>query len=899
MEKKLFPAGCITLDGRMDEAVWADVPEHTGFQQLGFKGGRLVGDQTFFKILPCEDRIYVGIKCQQSNMDKVRSFPPARIYATNGLELFLSPSNDPYDVYHFMLTFDRQKKTYHWSEFGHWGELGTDAHGEFTPVWDYAVYDGGDYWSAEVELPLTTFFLTSQKTWSDTWLVNMARNNYVSAAEDANNSWCPLEDAFLEPKKFPSMGGFPIRRACDAVRIAGAEVSIDSCTDGIYYGTLTVQSVNPEADTFAFASNCCDPITIKLEEGKNTFTVPCRFTELGLNNVSLELKRVGDGLVFKRFYDVRVSYDPIKLHFVAPEYRCNFYPGQDYTKVTGFAEVDKPVTLHLEGPGITTQDIVLEKSGEFEFETPDFEVGEAFLTATVDDWQISRKIRRLAPTARTMTWISGGNLIVNGEPMIRREVYAPYYHASVRGADKYRNDNLHETRNIRHVEGIQVDGYPGAGAVGNETTMDVMPSDAIKERIDRYIEAHKNEDYGYYYLSDEPEFRGYSLVYLKNVYEYIADKDPYHAVALCSNSPGKYVDCADWIETDPYISPRITPAGERFYLQTLDAVSKHVDQVAQLNRADKIIGIIPQCYGGWPGWAGKVSENISDYPTFDEFICNSWVGLNHGAKSVWPYAGHDLHDRAQMYEGCRYIFASVEAVEDILMHGKRTILFHNEKLEVVMWVKGDEKMFTVTNLLPSAQTVTVDGIDGTWYNFRHTDMITGNTFALKPFEVVIGTSSLRGADLPTYHEVAAFIDNWEANRKQTKNLLYGLKEYIDFSFTSSLASRAHPAEHKLMDGVLDNYAWSQGGSGDKFVQLTFITKKFNIGKLVVHGWNLDNMEFKVAYGDELSVPEIAETICDEFSTTIVLAKPITPDALRFEFNDKSGKTVQLFEIEAF
>ena len=66
MSNKIFRDNCITLDGRMDEPVWSEVPEATGFTTRKVLGGELVADQTFVKILPCENRVYFGIKCMES-----------------------------------------------------------------------------------------------------------------------------------------------------------------------------------------------------------------------------------------------------------------------------------------------------------------------------------------------------------------------------------------------------------------------------------------------------------------------------------------------------------------------------------------------------------------------------------------------------------------------------------------------------------------------------------------------------------------------------------------------------------------------------------------------------------------------------------------------------------------
>jgi 2-aminoadipate transaminase len=99
-----------------------------------------------------------------------------------------------------------------------------------------------------------------------------------------------------------------------------------------------------------------------------------------------------------------VIYEPIKLMLTLPEFRGNFYPGQDYSKVTGKIVANNAVTVTLEGPGIGTKTTTPDVDGNFTIDTADFEEGVALLTITDSVNTITKKIRRLAPTGRTMSW---------------------------------------------------------------------------------------------------------------------------------------------------------------------------------------------------------------------------------------------------------------------------------------------------------------------------------------------------------------------------------------------------------------------------------------------------------------------------------------------------------------
>ena len=162
MTKKFFPDDCITLDGRMDEAVWNEVPEYTGFRKMKQFGGELVKDQTIVKILPCENYVYFGIKCLDANMDFAKAFVSKDIYNGNSVEVFLSPANTVSQIYNFALTIDGFKQTICYLEGGGVKEI-------YNPQWNYALYFGEDYWSVEIEFPLTAFYHTDNEVWSDDW----------------------------------------------------------------------------------------------------------------------------------------------------------------------------------------------------------------------------------------------------------------------------------------------------------------------------------------------------------------------------------------------------------------------------------------------------------------------------------------------------------------------------------------------------------------------------------------------------------------------------------------------------------------------------------------------------------------------------------------------------------
>ena len=206
----------------------------------------------------------------------------------------------------------------------------------------------------------------------------------------------------------------------------------------------------------------------------------------------------------------------------------------------------------------------------------------------------------------------------------------------------------------------------------------------------------------------------------------------------------------------------------------------------------------------------------------------------------------------------------------------------------------DKKMFVLINKVPTPQTVTLPEISGTWCEFRHARDITTNTFELKPYEVIVGTSEDMSGDLPTYQEILAICENAEYKRTHNKSLLFD--RVSDIVFKTSALDRGN---FKLMDGVYDDLGWEDGakpGSRPKFIELDISKVQPTFSKIVLTGWNLEDTVIKAGKAEALETLEFTETHDSEFVYTYQLNAPITPDVIRFEFNQTQ---TEVYEIEVF
>ena len=203
----------ITLDGKLDEPLWKKTEKHTGFMKAKTRpGADVVKAQTEFYVVSKPDRIYFGIKCDEPKMKEAGQLPGHSLWVDDGLEIFLGPSGQTWDFYQFRLTVNNMQASLFYSEGG---AIQPDP---YAPEWRYAIYRGQDFWSCEVEFPLTAFYMTRQNLWNTEWLVNVCRTR---TPEKESTSWSPILKGFKESEHFrkskvspcanpPMMSGSPM-----------------------------------------------------------------------------------------------------------------------------------------------------------------------------------------------------------------------------------------------------------------------------------------------------------------------------------------------------------------------------------------------------------------------------------------------------------------------------------------------------------------------------------------------------------------------------------------------------------------------------------------------------------------------------------------------------------------
>ena len=870
------------LDGRLDDAVWAQADWESGFQRFNtVKKSRVPSAQTEFAILADADNLYLGARAHHPKMDGLKSLGSQPIWEAEAVEFYFVPDGGTFEYYQFLLTYQGMSYAQFYSEGGN---IKPDPYG---PKWEMKVSDAEGGWTVEARIPLSAFYMTRGDAWGRDWKVNVARS-YREPGKFDFNCWIDGK-GYADLKNFRTISGFPMRKAVEDIWVKSVVPTVRGPKDGALEGSLKLGIYSAEAGEATVTTSFSKPVKAVLpRRGVVEVEVQASFPENGRLRPEVSVVRPSGRC--ERVYPVVIDYRPIRLKLASPAYRGNFYPGQDSDRVAGSVMVAAAgkASVVLEGPGFGRREQTLpDRGGEFSFDTKGFAEGAATLTVTAGTNTLTRTIRKLAPftDGRHMSWVENGCLVVDGKPVLRRNMYAEYYMGGEAFKRKYDADDLHQTKwltcigtlePMRLIRGIEQ----------REATRDVRPCDEIFAKVDAVIEQGLGKSKGsYYYISDEPECRGLSPVYLKHIYDYVCEKDPYHVVLTCSRAGERYIDCADWFETHPYINAHYDQTGKRVYGRAFNELGDYISAFNPERHSDKVVGGTATCF----------SYSSGTYPTFTEYIANAWCEFLRGARSLFPYAYHDLGDRASLYEGTRYLFSSAEALEPLLLHGVRKTLAKTSEYEAALWtLPNGARMFAIQNFTTGSLEASVPGLSGSFREFRgkrkfDLSAVRPSTFVLKPLESLVATTKAYDEGLPTFAETQAKIDALENERLGRPNQLLGRHQDIEVT-----TSTPGGGGRKMFDGTRDVIAWGDAWGKDKFYEMAFPSFVPEFSEMSVYGFNIEGMRVKVREGGEWKELAPVSTEKGEFSLRYVFDRKYSTVKLRLEFPKNK---VELYEIE--
>ncbi|MHC4873218.1 MAG: sugar-binding protein [Planctomycetota bacterium] len=179
--KAVKTAAAPVLDGELKEDIWKNAAVATSFRAS--KTGKVLKVQTTVYFLYDNNNIYLGVKCQEPEPDKIKAhkFENEReIWQDDIFAVFIKPDNRGRTYYQFALNV----------EGGKFDQQNTDSgvfYEKFSPDWKYAAVKGKDFWSAEVIIPFSSIGITPQM--GQTWRMNFCRSR---KADKILSSWAQV-----------------------------------------------------------------------------------------------------------------------------------------------------------------------------------------------------------------------------------------------------------------------------------------------------------------------------------------------------------------------------------------------------------------------------------------------------------------------------------------------------------------------------------------------------------------------------------------------------------------------------------------------------------------------------------------------------------------------------------
>jgi len=173
---RIEPDAAPRIDGRMDDACWADAPQIGELTMVEPWLGRAPTQRTVVKLLHDRNALYIGLWCYDADATRVRALQRAR-----------DARLDPDDRVEILLDPFENRRTAYFFQIGAGGSIGDiliSQNGQrFDKPWD-AIWDGasavtGEGWFAEIAIPFRSI---PRREGASAWGFNLARR--VRAANE-------------------------------------------------------------------------------------------------------------------------------------------------------------------------------------------------------------------------------------------------------------------------------------------------------------------------------------------------------------------------------------------------------------------------------------------------------------------------------------------------------------------------------------------------------------------------------------------------------------------------------------------------------------------------------------------------------------------------------------------
>ena len=179
------------MDGKWGGSVWENIPAAIGF--VSNKNGAFVSRcQTAFKMGAYGDNLYIAVKCNEPQPDKIKVDPDNYRngwYEDDNLEFFFSQDKSPKGFRQFVANSHGDR----WCNFA-----------DSNASWQAVSYTGADYWSVEMKIPFSQLAIGSGNTDKQFWF-NLGRDAINNPDNEKASCFVPVNTFFADVDNFASL----------------------------------------------------------------------------------------------------------------------------------------------------------------------------------------------------------------------------------------------------------------------------------------------------------------------------------------------------------------------------------------------------------------------------------------------------------------------------------------------------------------------------------------------------------------------------------------------------------------------------------------------------------------------------------------------------------------------
>ena len=681
--------GKLTVDGKLDEPAWQKAPVQTGFENpLGQAGRKPIPEdqQTFFRVLYDDTTLYVGVRCNERKMGEVRADAArqhdAAMWSDDDVELFFDPVGDRMEYYQLTVNTDGTQCDLYFIEGGNTGK------GGWSSDWQAAVHKDKDFWSAEIAIPFGVFHNRPSRMWAENWLFSISRTRtpapgYFSQFSPGNRyhdiaNFGTLGPIQIDKSRFNLCAESPRFRLepADAGYQVAASLTVENRGDTEFEGKLSMEILTPKARGASI------PLKLAPKSRSTVELAGAQVAEQGKWPILFRAQGAGGYLALATRFDDWLKYTPLTIQITQPNYRNCIYATQDVPSIKGTVKLGMPVekvkglpmkvTLSSNVlPPVSTEAKVERDTVPFELPAAGLPEGHYVVRAELlrpipnpkpDGPKFERiaetetPLRKLPPAPSVEVRVDDqGNLLINGKPIFIRGWYGSLGYC-ISAASFPQAQLPHSTNFMMGATEFEITDLGLYSLGGNNRDIDEakarldQPIDSdLKAKIRAWVADVRNKrNIIGYYISDEPECRGLSPVFLKSLYEFLAEEDPYRFAMIVSRAPAEYMGACDVMCPHPYMNPQRFEDGTRKFGSFIREIHNTITEGVRANDGSKAFWSMPQTftYGGLHG------QN----PTFAESRWFTHTSIACGAKGIVPFIFCGFWNHLENRLAMNYVF---------------------------------------------------------------------------------------------------------------------------------------------------------------------------------------------------------------------------------------------------